>query len=170
MSFLKRLFAGGPGLPQRWTDIRSFTVVVPLGTADVRRAQAGIQKALKIRDAFTKLCQDRYLPDEVFQSIDEKRRGGQALTEEEEKYVKQADANYLQEVCYKMQIALFYEGDFFALSPEERHALHQLVERFSGCLLVSGHQGIGDRIAHRMNPEGRLTDEEAREMLLGFVR
>ncbi len=163
-------FGADPSLPQRWTDVRSFAVVVPLQTPDAHAPESGVRKALKVRDALTVLCQDRYLPDEIFGSIDRKRRAGQALTGEEAKYVKQADVNYLELICHKMEIVVLYEGDFFALSPDERHALHRLVEQFPGCLLVSGHQGIGDRIAHRMNPHGRITEDEAQEVLLDILR
>jgi hypothetical protein len=152
-----------------WTDIRSFVVAVPIEVPDARLAEEGIQNAVKVRNALMLLCQDRYRPDEILQSIDSKRRAGNRLTDEEAKYIRQSEAIYLRMVCDKMEIALFYEADFFALSPEERHALYRLVERYPGCSLVSGRQGIGDRLVHRMNPKRRVTDNEAQQLLRKFL-
>ena len=169
MSFIGRLVGGEWRLPRRWLEIRSFAVVLPLETPDVHRAETGLRKAIKIREALKKLCNDRYKRDDLFESIDRKRRTGRSLTEEEGRYVTQADSNYLDMMCDKMQIVLLCE-DFLAWSPEERSALHRLVERVPGCALVSGLQAIGDRVLHRVDPAGQLTDDEAREVLLRFLR
>ena len=171
----RRLFgrienAIGGGIPEHWTDVRSSAVVVPVSTVNASLAEAGILKAVKIREALVRLCQDRFMPDAVFQAIDRKRRAGQALTTEEAQYVKQADANYLELACDKMQVVLFYEGDFFALAPEDRLVLHRLVERYPGCSLVSGPQGIGDRLIRRIHPQGQITEDEAETVLHEMLR
>jgi hypothetical protein len=145
MSFVKRLLFGW-GLPKRWSDIRSFSIVVPIGRPDARLAENGIQKAIKVRNALIKLCRDRYLLDEIWQSVDRKRQAHHALTDEEAKYIAQADSNYLEMACDKMQIVIFYEGEFQLAPQESRHALYQLIERYPGCSLVSGNPGIGDRV------------------------
>ena len=162
---LKRLWKAVPRLPDSWPAVQPFTVVVPLRGLDLEAAEAGLQVAMRIRAALTRLCRSIH-PDAAFQRLDEKRRRGAVLPANEQLYVTQADRITLKMVNEKMHVALFYTGDFFALSGPDRVALCKLAERHGGCSLVSDVQRLDERRTYTVRPGHRITDAEADNLVL----
>lgn len=157
------------GLPEDWTSAPSFTVVIPLRMVDIRLAERGLQQALKLRDAVADVCHELCW-DDVFQTIHAKRQANMLLSDEEQKYVTQADINYLEMVIEKMDIAVFYDGDFYNLPASDRLALYRLIERYPGCSLVSSTQALGWRRKMMIDPKAEITSHEAKKRVRRIFR
>lgn len=152
-----------------WMSVPSFTVIVPLSTFDVRAAEAGLQQALRLREALVGICHEAK-PDDLFRQIDAKRQAKMPLSEEEQQYVTQADSNYLEMVIGKMEIAVLYGGDFFALSDSDRSALYTVVARQPGCSLISNMAAGGDRRVFTIDPRVEITPAGARKIVGRMIK
>jgi hypothetical protein len=169
MGHLKKLFGGESALPVWWDDVPSFNLIIPIASVEVDAIEHSILQAEKVRAKLLELCKDKYFYDELFQTIGRKRTHGEPLAPEEERYLNQADSNYLQLAYEKMEIVLYFEGDFWGITAEQRGSLYRLAENHPGSSLVSGLSGVRYGKTRLLAPGTSLTDDQAAKLLMSII-
>ena len=164
MGFWKKLFRIEP---PDWLSITSINVLIQCHELDKALIEQAVGEALKLRDVLTSLCKE-LLWDSVYQGLIQKKNNGHMLTEEEDRYLKQAEINYLEMVNNKMQIAvLLLERDWNSLSLEDRNFFYRLPERNPGCCcsIITSLSALRYGKVIRIALGTRLTKEQAERII-----
>ena len=156
-------------MSRNWTSVRAFSVEIPFHEVDTNAIELSLQEATKIGDSLMHLCSQKYLRDEIFNSLFMKKASGGILTADENQYLMQAMANYRELICEKFSIVLSYVGNWYELSVEQRNKVYRLAEKYPSVEVRSSNMPGEQRRAFRLNIGQKITLNQADEIVNRYV-